>query len=275
MMFVPADAVAGAERSSPPTPPRCCAAPGSTIARPKSVNRFVRGHPLSLQLAASAVRARPDTPEDAVLPTVAQELAELWLAGLDPQTREALDATSVLRRITFSLLGAILPDESPQAAFERLRALPFVELGREGLVVHDTVREAVAALVRASDPVRWRAYRTAAWLQIRRELASSTGAARWASTADMIHLTEEPLVREAFFPSSVHHYAVETARPDDWADIEAIVAHHEPAAEVELIARVVGRSPAGVPRRSPPARDRGGVHRPRRAHRGPAAAADP
>ena len=195
----------------------------------------MRGHPLSLQLAASAVRERPDAPEDAVLPTVAQELAELWLAGLDPQTREALDATSVLRRITFSLLGAMLPAESPQAAFERLRALPFVELGREGLVIHDTVREAVAALVRASDPVRWRAYRTAAWRQIRRELAGSTGAARWASTADMIHLTEEPLVREAFFPSSVQHYAVETARPDDWADIEAIVARHEPAAEVELM----------------------------------------
>ena len=201
----------------------------------ESVNRFVRGHPLSLQLAASAVRARPDTPEDAVLPTVAQELAELWLAGLDPQTRAALDATSVLRRITFSLLGAVLPAESPQAAFERLRALPFVELGREGLVIHDTVREAVAALVRASDPVRWRAYRTAAWGQIRRELAGSTGAARWASTADMIHLTEEPLVREAFFPSSVQHYAVETARSEDWADIEAIVARHEPAAEVELL----------------------------------------
>jgi Transcriptional regulatory protein, C terminal len=42
-------------------------------------------------------------------------------------------------------------------------------------------------------------------------------------------------VREAFFPSSVQHYAVETALPDDWPDIEAIVAHHEPPAEVELM----------------------------------------
>jgi Transcriptional regulatory protein, C terminal len=208
---------------------------GLEDAQAEWVNRFVRGHPLSLQLAASAVRERPDAPEDVVLPTVAQELAELWLAGLEPQTREALDAASVLRRVTLSLLGALLPGEAPQAAFERLGALPFVELGREGLVVHDTVREAVAALLRASDPVRWRAYRAAAWQQIRRELASSTGAARWASTADMIQLAEEPLVREAFFPSSVQHYAVETALPEDWPEIEAIVAHHEPAAEVELI----------------------------------------
>ena len=65
----------------------------------------------------------------------------------------------MLRRVTLSLLGALLPDGSPQDAFERLAALPFVELGREGLVVHDTVREAVAALLRATDPVRHRAYR--------------------------------------------------------------------------------------------------------------------
>jgi len=103
------------------------------------VNRFTRGHPLSLQLAASALRARPDAPEDAILPTVVQELAGLYLDGLDAATREALDATSVLRRVTLSLLGALVPGDAP-AAFARLAALPFVELGREGLVVHDTVR---------------------------------------------------------------------------------------------------------------------------------------
>ena len=199
------------------------------------VNRFVRGHPLSLQLAASALQERPDAPEDAVLPTVVQELAALYLDGLDPATREALDATSVLRRVTFSLLAAVLPEQPPQAAFARLTALPYVELGREGLVVHDTVREAVAALLRATDPVRHRAYRAAAWRQIRRELDGATGAAHWASLADMIHLVEEPLVREAFFPSSPQHYAVGTARPEDLDAILAIGARHEPPEEVALL----------------------------------------
>ncbi len=219
------------------------------------VNRFVRGHPLSLQLAASAVRERPDAPADAVLPTVAQELAELYLDGLDPATREALDAASVLRRITLSLLGAVLPDEPPAAAFDRLRALPFVELGREGLVIHDAVREAVSALLQATDPVRRQAYRTAAWRQVRRELDGAAGAARWASTADMIQLVEEPLVREAFFPSSVQHYAVEPARPEDYDGILAITARHEPPDQVELVrawweevpgAFRVARNPRGI-----------------------------
>jgi len=214
------------------------------------VNGFVRGHPLSLQLAASAMRERPD----AVLPTVVGELAALYLDGLAAPTREALDATCVLRRVTLSLLGGVLPGEPAAEAFARLSALPFVELGREGLVVHDTVREAVAALLRSTDPVRHRAYRTAAWRQIRRELGGATGAARWASVADMIHLVEEPLVREAFFPASVQHYAVETARPEDRDAIEAITARHEPAEHVRLVrawwedvpdAFRVARSPRG------------------------------
>ena len=216
------------------------------------VNRFVRGHPLSLQLAASAVRERPDAPEDAVLPTVVQELAALWLDGLDAETREALDATCVLRRVTLSLLGGVLPSSAD--AFERLRALPFVELGREGLVVHDTVRECVAALLRATDPVRHREYRGLAWRQIRRELEGAAGPARWASLADMIHLVDEPLVREAFFPSVVQHYAVETARPDDRDAILEIVGRHESTDQRSLIrewwdavpgAFRVARSPRG------------------------------
>jgi hypothetical protein len=218
------------------------------------VNRFVRGHPLSLQLAASALRERPDAPEDAVLPTVVQELAALYLDGLDAQTREALDATCVLRRVTLSLLAGVLDSESSAVAFERLRALPFVELGREGLVVHDTVREAVAALLRATDPVRYREYRGRAWRQIRHELEGTSGPARWASLADMIHLVDEPLVREAFFPSVVQHYAVETARPDDRDAILEIVGRHESTDQRTLIrewwdalpaAFRVARSPRG------------------------------
>jgi Transcriptional regulatory protein, C terminal len=193
------------------------------------VNRWVRGHPLSLKLAASAVRERPDAPEDAVLPTLVRELAALYLDGLDPATREVLDATCVLRRVTLSLLAAVLPDQRPQDAFARLDALPFVELGREGLLVHETVRETVCALLRASDPVRHRAYRAAAWRQIRKELTTP----RWASIADMIALVQEPLVREAFFPSVVQHYAVEPARAEDGEAILEITARHESADEVE------------------------------------------
>jgi hypothetical protein len=52
----------------------------------------------------------------------------------------------------------------------------------------------------------------------------------------MINLVEEPIVREAFFPTATQHYAVETARPGDRDAILAIAARHEPAEEVALLA---------------------------------------
>ena len=77
----------------------------------------------------------------------------------------------------------------------------------------------------------------------------------WASVADMIALVEEPLVREAFFPSAVQHYAVETARPSDRDAILKITARHLPGATTALVADWwdavpdafrVARSPRGI-----------------------------
>jgi hypothetical protein len=42
-------------------------------------------------------------------------------------------------------------------------------------------------------------------------------------------------VREAFFPSSIQHYAVETARPDDLPAIAKIVRRHQPAEQLALV----------------------------------------
>jgi hypothetical protein len=144
------------------------------------VEAQLHGHPLSLQLAASALRERPRTAAHAVLPTVLQELAAMYLDGLDADTRAALEAACVLRRVTLSLLAAVLGDGRVADAFERLRALPFTDVGPDGLVVHDAVRAAVAARLRATDPMRERAHRAAAWRQIRSEL----GTGGWASIAD-------------------------------------------------------------------------------------------
>ena len=195
------------------------------------VNRVARGHPLSLELAAAAVRARPDVElEDVALQAVLDQLTGLYLDGLDPATRKALDAASVVRRVTLPLLEAMLPDLAPQDAFERLRALPFVQLGQEGLVVHDTIRETVARALRASDPAAHRRYRAAAWRKLRSDVASAAPAELWRYTADMLYLIEHPVVREAFFPTTEHLFSVEPASPGDALAIRAIVHGHEPTA---------------------------------------------
>jgi len=97
------------------------------------LNRLARGHPLALQLAAGATRpgGSVGASGDDAIATVVDELAELYVAGLDARTRRGLDAACTVRRLTLSLLEAMLPGEPASEVFEAVRRLPFVEVGHE------------------------------------------------------------------------------------------------------------------------------------------------
>jgi hypothetical protein len=69
----------------------------------------------------------------------------------EPQLRETLRAASVLRRVTRSLLRAVMPSLRDDSQFERLARLPFVEAGRDGLIIHDAVHEAIRADLEAME----------------------------------------------------------------------------------------------------------------------------
>ena len=210
------------------------------------IERLARGHPLSLRLAAaSLVSGSAGDREAAPMSAIVDELTELYLSRLDPSTRQALDAASVVRRPTLSLLAAMLPDADPQEAFDRLRRLPFVELGTEGLMVHDTVREGVAAYLRASDPDRWRQYRIAAWRQLRDEVSRAGTSEMWRYTADLLYMLENPMIRGVFFPITEHRYSVDGARPGDWPAIEALVRQTASPATQEIVSIWWQRNPLG------------------------------
>jgi hypothetical protein len=200
------------------------------------IDRFARGHPLSLMLAASALQNRPDISIEAVtVQAIVEELTELYLDVLDPVTRQALDAAAVVRRPTMSLLAAMLPDAAPQDAFDRLLGLPFVELSDDGLVLHDTVRETVAAHLRSSDPDRSRRYRAAAWRQLRAEVTRASTHELWRYTADLLYILQNPIVREAFFPTTEHQLSPEFAKSSDGPALAAIMAAWEPPASVAIL----------------------------------------
>jgi hypothetical protein len=209
---------------------------GLSVIDAARVTRFTHGHPLALRLAVSTRGARPDPAlADTAIATVVTELARIYLSGLDQATRAVLDAVCTLRRPTRSLLGALLPDVPPDAAYDLLRPLPFVEFGSDGLVLHETVREVVATLLRANDPAAYRAHKIAAWRQLRRELRTVPPADLWRYTADLLYLIENPAVREAFFPTTSQRYAIEPARPADEARITAIARAHQPAGAVAMM----------------------------------------
>jgi Transcriptional regulatory protein, C terminal/AAA ATPase domain len=199
------------------------------------LNRVVRGHPLAIKLAAATVRDGSEPAlEDVAAHEAVDTLARIFLADvLHPSTRAALEAGSVLRRVTRSLLRAMLGEDD--GAFELLAELPFVEPRADGLVIHDAVRDAVAAVLRGTDPERYRAYRREAWRQLRAEVGQASQSELWRYTADMLYIIENPIVREAFFPSAMQPLAVEAARPGDAEAILRIAKRHEGDEVVRLI----------------------------------------
>jgi hypothetical protein len=215
------------------------------------INRLCHGHALSLQLAAWALRDRPSAALEAIAAgAVGEQLARLYLDGLDAATRRAVDAAALTRRTTLSLLEAMLPDEDAAAAYGRLRALPFVELDADGLVVHDTIREATAALLRAADPPEYWRLRAAAWERLRAELRGAPKRDLWRYTADMIYLIEDEAVRAVFFPPAAGEHRVDAARATDLDAMQALAPDFEQLHawwEAVPEAFVVTRDEAGAP----------------------------
>jgi Transcriptional regulatory protein, C terminal len=209
-------------------------AAGIEAAQAARVNRIARGHPLALTLAAITLQ-RADDPEleDLAFHRIVGELARRHLAEIrDPITRRAVEAAALLRTVTAPLLGAMLPDVAPSDVYERLRSLPLMRLSRDGLQLHDTVRDAIAGELRSSDPKRYLNLRRACWGHLIRELRTAPSSELWRSTADLLYLLENPVVREAFFPSGAQRFAVEPARAQDEAAILAIAERHDGAAQL-------------------------------------------
>ncbi|MGG6242067.1 winged helix-turn-helix domain-containing protein [Nodosilinea sp. AN01ver1] len=194
----------------------------------EAIARFAHGHPLALKLAA-ALAERPDLSVAQMEgQTVVSELARIYLQDVrDPVTRQVLEAASVVRRTTRSLLAAMVPDLPENDARDRLLALPFVSMNQDGLVLHDMVQQAMGSFLQTTDPAKYQLYRSRAWQQLRQEWATAGQTHRWRYTADMLYLIEHRMVRDAFFPAGAHTLAVEPAKPEDGAGIVAIAQLHE------------------------------------------------
>ncbi len=202
---------------------------GVTPEEAKHLESICHGHPLALTLASSLQASGAATAlSSGIGEQVVHELSRIYVADIrDLATRRALEAACVVRRVNIPLLGAMLPDMSPLDAQERIRSLPFVQADRDGLRIHDAVREAVAQTLRAEDPQRYRQYRRAAYHHFMSELRAASAPEYWSCTANLLYVLENPVVREAFFPSGAPKFVIEKARPQDEAPILKIMEEHE------------------------------------------------
>ncbi len=133
---------------------------GVSEPRHAEVLAFTRGHPLALAVVSELARAsgnQPLRPVDS--PNALRVLLEALVGReLGERERWALEAAAIAPRVTEPLLGAMLDDPSPYELVRWLQSRPYVSAGPRGLVVHDLVREVVAADLRWRNAERYQRY---------------------------------------------------------------------------------------------------------------------
>lgn len=217
----------------------CLTANGIDTRQVRKIASLCHGHPLALTMASTfategRLNATPSSTEDLLV----GELSRFYLNSIEDATvRRAVEATSLLRRLTRPMLEAILGDAGDSALYDTLAELPFVDDSADGLFLHDSVRDAIAKYFVAHDPNGARAYKQTAWRVLRTEIRKAAPSQFWGYTADTIFLLNNPVVREAFFPDALPHVVVAPARPADHAALRDIIGTHEGPQGARLLER--------------------------------------
>jgi DNA-binding CsgD family transcriptional regulator len=185
------------------------------------IRTFARGHPLAIVVAAEALARRPGLPLGSGAPAeVVEELFAVMLDDLGPPERAVAEATSVLRRVTLPLLAAVVDEPDVEQAWRALRALPFTVTTAAGVEFSGLAAAVLLEALELRDPTRVRTLRTRAARAI---LGSHAYGPDWESTADLLHLVQNPLIRNAYAPPGMVQHPVEQARSEDHDEIVAIV----------------------------------------------------
>jgi hypothetical protein len=193
------------------------AAAGLSAEIAERIWRLSGGHPLGLRMAIHAARTGSlGTARDA------GELANAILRAIgDSDLRRAVEACAIVRRANRALTSAILETEEPipLSLLEAVEALPFATRDAEGIYIAEPVRRAIVEWMSGVEAERYQRWRKTAadWIVSRLRAAGRSG--RWRHMADLLHLLEQPSLRNAFFPPEEEAPPVEPARAQDFNQI--------------------------------------------------------
>lgn len=193
--------------------------------RTAAIADWAEGSPLVLALAAdTAIKDPTWTPaEEEESPEIGRSLIRRLVdSELRGERLSALLVAAIARVTTIDLLTAVLPDSEPYAAYERLRALSFIEPLGDGLALHEVVRKALRADFRARDPERERELR-------RRIIDYLYERARDGNPLlmiDMAHLIDNSTIKWGFGWEGSVDYRIDDARPEDSVQISLVAQQH-------------------------------------------------
>jgi hypothetical protein len=179
------------------------------------------GSPLALSLAADAARRDGGawTPERIhEHPNLVQAiLHRIARTELDGGNLDVAAVAAIARSCDARMLRDVLPDVDPDEAYEWLRTRTFAERVGAGVTLHEIVRQAMRADLRARDAERDR--------ELRRRIADHLFArglrVGTRTVVDLAELVENPAVRWGFGADGSTRFRADLWRADDLIDAKA------------------------------------------------------
>ncbi|MFE0019828.1 ATP-binding protein [Amycolatopsis sp. NPDC059021] len=158
-----------------------------------TVNGFAAGHPLTLCLAAEETAAPPTTARDAAWKPSPQVIETLLARMIDRVPSAAheygLRVCGHVRHVTVGLLRTGLNEHDAHTVFDWLTELPYVEVGRHGLICHELVREVLDSSFKWRDPVAYHELHMHLYHYLLRAPSSMSGNAVEVAVRDVLYLT--------------------------------------------------------------------------------------
>lgn len=155
------------------------------------LERFARGHPLALHLAARDWHDGRSVDETGWRPgaETVQRLREV-LVGPAPTVEAdyALRVTGHVRYTTVDLLRAVLQEEQAIAAFEWLRARSWARAGPDGVTADDLVRDVLDTDLAWRDPRGHEELRERLWDHLGERVQTTEGDALVAAVRELVRL---------------------------------------------------------------------------------------
>jgi hypothetical protein len=109
-----------------------------------------------------------------IRPQVVGDLVDRLLEGVPQDVRPAFEVAAVLRYFNVETLGVLLVGDDAEHLYAELRRWPFIRIRKEGLAVHDTMREMINEALHVRTPERFRTLheRAASYFEVRLEKAT-------------------------------------------------------------------------------------------------------
>jgi len=153
----------------------------------EAIVQFARGLPMVATTVVQLWVKHGVEDFSAVKPQVVADLVDRLLEGVPPEMQPAFEVAAVLRYFNADALRALLDGGDADTLYAELRRWPFIRSRREGLAVHDTMREMMNEALRLRTPERFRALHEQAAAYYEARLGKTTGDERERLTLERLY----------------------------------------------------------------------------------------